>query len=68
MSVDLACPLLDLRAKPELHPAVPEFPQRTRHVRVPVLIHADGVAVGESEEFRNAVRVEKIVDIDLSAH
>jgi hypothetical protein len=33
-----------------------------------VLIHADGVAVGESEYLGHAVRVEKIVEVYVSTH
>jgi len=67
-SGDLACPPLDLRAKPELYPTIAEFPHRTRHVRIPVLVNADGVAVGKTEEFGNPVCVEKIVDVNRSTH
>lgn len=33
-----------------------------------MLVDADSVAVGEAEEVCNSVRVEEIVDINLSAH
>lgn len=68
LSGQLCGPLLDLGPKPELDAPITELAHRTRHVVVSVLIHADGVAVGEAEEFRDPVRVKEIVDIYLSTH
>ena len=49
MSGQLARPQLNLLAKPKLDATVPEFAYGTRHVVIPVLIHAHRVAVGKAE-------------------
>jgi hypothetical protein len=61
-------PCFDLRPKPQLGPSIAELADWTRHVVVPVLIHAHGVAVSETEELGDAVCVEEIVDVYLAAH
>ena len=61
-------PPLYLRLQPELDATIPEIQDRPRHVGVPVLIHADRVAVGESKDLGHAVRVEKVVEIYVSTH
>jgi hypothetical protein len=33
-----------------------------------VLIHADCVAVGESEDLGDAVRIEKVIEVYVSTH
>src|SRR5690242_9029235 len=64
----LCCPPFDLGAKPKLDAPIAELAHRTRHIVVPVLVDADGVPVGKTEELGNAVCVEEIVDVHLSAH
>jgi hypothetical protein len=61
-------PTLDLGSEPELHAPVAELAHRARHVLVPVLIHANGVAVSETEEIGHSICVEEIVDVYLSTH
>ena len=61
-------PLLYLRLQPELDATVPEIQDRPRHVGVPVLIHADRVAVGESEDLGHAVGVEEVIEVYVSTH
>jgi hypothetical protein len=42
----LRIPPFDLRAKPEARTARAEIEYRTRHIRPPALVLADGVPVG----------------------
>jgi hypothetical protein len=61
-------PPLDFRLQPELDATIPEIQDWPRHVGVPVLIDADRVAVGESENLGHAVRIEKVVEVYAPAH
>lgn len=61
-------PSSDLRPKPQPRPSASQINDRPRHVRVPALVHADGVAVSQPEQLSDAVRVQKVLYIDLAAH
>jgi hypothetical protein len=65
---ELSCPSFYLRSQPELDATIAKLPNRTRHIAIPMLIDADGVAVGEAEEFRDAVRVKEVIYVYLPAH
>jgi hypothetical protein len=65
---DLRVPAFDLWAKPELRAAATEVDDRARHVRVLPLVLADGVAVSETEQPRNLLRVDQVVDVDFATH
>ena len=65
---ELGSPPLDLRSQPELYAPVAELVHRARHVLISVLVDADRVAVSESQDLRNPIRVKEIVDVDLTAH
>lgn len=64
----LSCPHFDLGTQPELDAAASEVQDRPWHVGVSMLIHADCVAVRESKQLGHAVRVEKVVEVYMSAH
>ena len=60
--------MLDLSTEPKLDSPVTEIEDRARHVLVPVLVHADRVAVSEPEQPGDAVGVNQVVEIYLSSH
>ena len=62
------CPALDVGLEPHLHPSVAEIQDRPWHVRISMLVDADGVAVGEAKQVGNAIGVDQIVDVDSLAH
>jgi hypothetical protein len=64
----LGCPAFNVRPEPDLDAAVAEVEDRPWHVQVPVLVDADGVAVGEAQELSYAVGVDEIVDVDSLTH
>jgi hypothetical protein len=43
-------PPIDLGPKPELDPSFAEIQHRAGHVRVPALVEANAVAMGEAED------------------
>jgi hypothetical protein len=53
-------PGLDLRAKPELDPAVTKVNHGTRHVVIPALIETDAVAVRKPERIRDSLSVHEV--------
>ena len=56
----LGGPALDLRAKPELHAAVAEVNDGTRHIVIPALIETDAVAMRKPERIRDSLRVHQV--------
>ena len=64
----LGCPAFNVRPEPDLDTAVAEVEDRPWHVRVPVLVDADAVAVSEAQELSHAIGVDEIVDVDSLAH
>jgi hypothetical protein len=64
----LGGPTLYLGTQPELYPPSSKVKYWLRHVRVSPLILGDGVAVGESKDFGNALCVEEILGVDLRGH
>jgi hypothetical protein len=68
LSSELARPEFHLETKPELDAPVTELADGARHIGISVLVDANGIPVGESEEFRDSVRVEEVIDVYLSAH
>jgi hypothetical protein len=56
----LCRPALDLRAKPELDPAVAEIDDGTRHVVISALVKTDAVPVRKPERIRDSLRVHQV--------
>jgi hypothetical protein len=61
-------PTLDRRSQPQARSAGPKIKNRPRHIRIPALVLADGVAVAESEDPGNVVSVDEVVDQNASGH
>ena len=61
-------PAFDLGPKPELQSAFAEVDNRARHVGVTTLVLADGVAVGQAQEVRNGLGVEKVFGRNQRSH
>jgi len=65
---DFAVPLVDFGAQPELRAPASKVDDWARHVCVLALVLADGVAVGETKQIGNLMRVDQFVDVDFAAH
>jgi len=63
-----SCPLLDLRAEPELDSALSEVKHRLRHVDVALLVLENCVAVREAENLGYALRIDEVLCRDLWCH
>jgi hypothetical protein len=61
-------PTLDFVLQPKLGSPITELSHGSGHVRIAVLVDAYGVAVCQTEEFGDSVRVKEIVDVHFSAH
>lgn len=66
--VDLGSPAFDLCAEPELRAPVTKLSDRARHIRISMLVDADGVAMGKAEQFCDTVGVKQVVYIYLASH
>jgi hypothetical protein len=64
----LCGPSLDLGSQPELYATRAEVKYGLRHVCVPPLILRDGVSMSKAEDLSNALRVEKVLGVDLWRH
>jgi hypothetical protein len=61
-------PSLDVRSQPETRSTGAKIEDRTRHVGVAVEILAHGVAVSESKDPSDVVRVNQVVDEHATGH
>jgi hypothetical protein len=50
-----------LRSEPELAASAAKVDNRTGHIRIPLLILANGVAMGETEDLRDAMGINQIL-------
>ena len=62
------CPAFDVGLEPDLHAAVAEVEDGSWHIRVPMLVHAHGIAVREAKQLCHAIGVDEIIDVDSLAH
>jgi hypothetical protein len=61
-------PALDFGSQPEARTTAAEIEDRARHVRIPVQILADRIAVGESEDSGDVVCVDQVIEMDTARH
>ena len=63
-----SCPAFNIWLEPDQHASVAEVENGARHIRIPVLVDAHGVAVREAKQLRHTSSVDEIVDVDSLAH
>ena len=61
----LVGPSLDLGTQPELDAALSEIENRSRHIAVPLLVLEHRVAIGQTEDLGNALRVDQVTGVDV---